>query len=187
QEADRQRAPRDSGSFTRSPEVSDLSKENADRVAASAAQVREVLVKDPGILVEIKRWVAKEATDNGQVVDDASLTDDAIFDRLERDVAFRSVATRLVERYGYLLPSVKPDSEIAKQQELVLKERARRLVQIEAQEDSEALRPRSGIEAEATGTERAACDSRRDENCAEQGSGRVLTRGSRARETQETE
>jgi len=39
-------------------------------VAASADQLKEVLVKDAGILVELKRWVAKEATDNGQIVED---------------------------------------------------------------------------------------------------------------------
>jgi len=110
----------------------ELSKDNSDRVAASTAQIREVLVKDTGLLVELKRWVAKEATDSGQIVDDSSLTDDAIFGRLERDVVFRSIATRLVQRYGYLLPSINPDSPIGKEQELVLKERARRLVQVEA-------------------------------------------------------
>jgi len=40
-------------------------------------------------MVELKRWVAKEATDSGQVVEDSSLTDQAIFERLEQDVAFR--------------------------------------------------------------------------------------------------
>src|SRR5713226_10716553 len=123
----------------RPPEPSDLAKENLERVAASAAQIQAVLIKDPGILVELKRWVAKEATDNGQIVEDFSLTDQTIFDRLERDITFRSIATRLVQRYGYLLPIINPDSEIGKEQELVLKERARRLVQIEAQEDSESL------------------------------------------------
>ena len=63
-----------------------------------------MLARDAGILVELKTWVAKEATDNGQVVDDSMLTDLAIFDRLDRDVEFRSVATRMVQRYGYLLP-----------------------------------------------------------------------------------
>jgi len=41
------------------------------RVAASATQIRSVLVKDEGLMVELKRWVAKEATDNGQVVEDS--------------------------------------------------------------------------------------------------------------------
>ncbi len=53
QEIDRQKAPRDPSSSFRSPDLSDLAKENLDRVAASADQLKEVLVKDAGILVEL--------------------------------------------------------------------------------------------------------------------------------------
>ncbi len=143
-------------------EPSDLTQENLGRVAASSSQIRAVLVKDEGLLVELKRWVAKEATDNGQVVEDSTLTDQSIFERLDQDVAFRSVATRLLQRYGYLTPTPNPDSDYAKEKELVLKERARRLVQIEAREDTEALQPqRNDREMERTST----CDPRRDEDC----------------------
>jgi protein involved in polysaccharide export with SLBB domain len=143
----------------------DLTQENLGRVAASAVQIRSVLVKDEGLMVELKRWVAKEATDNGQVVEDSSLTDQAIFERLEQDVAFRSVATRLLQRYGYLTPTPNPESDFAKQKELVLKERARRLVQIEAQEDTESLRPqKNDRDLERT----AMCDPRREEDCPQQ-------------------
>ncbi len=140
----------------------DLSQENLGRVAASAVQIRAVLVKNEGLLVELKRWTAKEATDNGQIVDDSSMTDQAIFDRLDRDLAFRSVATRLLRRYGYLMPTPNPDSDFAKENELVLKERARRLVQIEEQEDSDSLKPqRSDQDLERT----SVCDPRRYEDC----------------------
>src|SRR6516225_9215161 len=61
-------------------EASELAKDNNARVAASAVQIKDVLVKDAGIMVELKRWIAKEATDNGQIVEDVSLTDQAIFD-----------------------------------------------------------------------------------------------------------
>jgi len=190
QEPDRQRSqdPRtETRSFARRPELSELDKQNLGRVAASAAQIREVLGKDAGILVELKRWVAKEATDNGQVVEDASLTDDAIFERLDHDQEFRSIATRLVQRYGYLLPAINPDSPLAKEQELVQKERARRLVQIEAQEDSESLRPRQADEGVERETERASCDPRRDANCADQGTGRRSIRNLQRQGTQENE
>lgn len=146
----------------RTADVSDLAKDNLNRVAASSIQIRTVLLKDAGLLVELKRWVAKEATDNGQVVEDASLSDQAIFDRLDREVAFRSVATVLLQRYGYLLPSPNPDSSIAKEEDFVLKERARQFVQIEAQEDSESLRPdKNNQPVERTGT----CDPRQDTGC----------------------
>src|SRR6202165_4390245 len=183
QENDRQKAPRDPASSFRSTELSDLAKENLDRVAASADQLKEVLVKDAGILVELKRWVAKEATDNGQIVEDSSLTDQTIFDRLERDIAFRSVATRLVQRYGYLRPSINPDSEIGKQQELLLKERARRLVQIEAQEDSESLSPRQGEENEVRRAQDRQCDSQREGTCGEPSSNRTRFGSPRPAET----
>src|SRR5258705_10191591 len=106
----------------RADRLSDLAKENLQRVAASSSQLQTVLVKDPGILVELKRWVAKEATDNGQIVEDSALTDQAIFDRLDHDLGFRSVTTRLVQRYGYLLPSVNPDSDLGKEQDLIMKD-----------------------------------------------------------------
>lgn len=124
----------------RHDEISDLAKENSDRVAAAASQIQTVLAKDAGLLVELKEIVAKEATANGQIVDEAELTDQAIFDRLSRDAAFRGVATRLLRHYGYLLPTFNPDSEMAKQQDFVLKERARRLVQIEEKDSQQADR-----------------------------------------------
>ena len=128
QENDRRHASGYAAATTGRERVSDLAKENLERVAASSSLLQTVLIKDPGILVELKRWVAKEATDSGQVVDDNALTDQAIFDRLERDVAFRSIATQLVQRYGYLLPTLNPDSDVAKEQELILKQRARRML-----------------------------------------------------------
>jgi polysaccharide biosynthesis/export protein len=145
----------------RTPESSDLVKENLARVAASAVQVKAVLVKDPGLLVELKRWVAKEAGDNGQVLEDSAVSDQGIFERIEQDLEFRSVATRLVQRYGYLLPSVNPDSDAAKEQDLILKERARRLVQIEGQEDAQALQPRPEQKVERA----SGCDAERDADC----------------------
>jgi protein involved in polysaccharide export with SLBB domain len=123
--------------------TSELTKDNLDRVAASAAQLKAVLVRDTGLIVELKRWMAKEASDNGQVVADEDLTDAAVYERLTNDVKFRSIATRLVQKYGYLRPSINPESDMAKEQDLVLKERAKRMVQIEAQEDQAALQPQT--------------------------------------------
>ncbi len=163
-----QRTSPDSAPASLKSETFALEKENSDRVAASPEQIREILVKDPGLLVELKRWVSGEATSNGQVVDDADLTDHAIFDRLAEDVVFRGVATRILQRYGYLRPAVNPDSELGKERELVLKERARRLVQIEAQEDAESIkRPGENDEVQRTTQRKGMCDPRRDENCDE--------------------
>jgi polysaccharide export outer membrane protein len=167
---EQERPRRDTGdiSVPRRPEPSDLAKDNFNRVAANATEIKAVLAKDSGLLVELKRWVAKEATDNGQIVDDATLNDQAIFDRLAQDVEFRSVATRLLQRYGYLMPTVNPDSQYAKEQDLILKERARHLVQVESQEDSGASRPN---DLQRTGKRDSDCsDPAEDRDCNSQNS-----------------
>jgi len=73
-------------------------------------------------------------------------------------------------------PSVNPDSEIGKEQELVLKERARRLVQIEAQEDAQSMTPRQGAEQgeenEARKAQSRECDPQRERSAANPRPGR---------------
>ncbi|HEV2617923.1 MAG TPA: SLBB domain-containing protein [Candidatus Acidoferrales bacterium] len=109
-----------------------------NRVAASTAQIEAVLHTNPGLMVELKAWVAKDATDHGQLISDSDLTDAAIFDRLETDIEFRSVATRLLQKYGYLLPKVNPDSPQAKQQELLTQERTKWLAQDQEEQLTQA-------------------------------------------------
>lgn len=114
--------------------TSELGRQNLNRVAASADKIEEVLHGDIGLMVELKNWIAKEATDQGQVVVDADLTDDAVFQRLRTDVEFRSVATRLLQRYGYLTPQVNPDSAEGKEQELLIKQRAEWITQLQGED-----------------------------------------------------
>jgi protein involved in polysaccharide export with SLBB domain len=167
------RVSRGSYASAENNQLSDLAKDNLDYVAASSVQIREVLVKDAGLLVELKRYVAKEASDNGQVVQESNLSDQAIFARLDRDIKFRAVATRLLQRYGYLLPSPNPDSDYAKEQDFVLKERARRLVQIEAQEDAESLKPENADQSERDVERTSSCDPEGDQNCERPGTQRL--------------
>jgi len=166
QQSDQKRIPENAPAIQRQQAgQSELEKENLNYVAAAPALIKEVLIKDPGLLVELKRWIARDASDNGQVVSEEDLTDNAVFDRLTTDVTFRSIATRLVQRYGYLRPSFNPDSELGKEQELMLKERVRRQAQIEAQEDAEALKPQK---TEASETKTVPCDLNETRDCAEE-------------------
>lgn len=93
------------------PPSSQLAQANLKRVAAPVEEIRAVLQRDVGLMVELKRWIAKDAADHGQVIDEADLSDPAIYDRLTRDVEFRSIATRLLQRYGFLVPKPNPGSE----------------------------------------------------------------------------
>jgi polysaccharide biosynthesis/export protein len=108
---------------------SDLARQNLNFVAASAMQIKAILLEDPGLMVALKAWVAQDATDHGQMLNEADLTDGAIYDRLEVDVEFRSMATRLVQRFGYLVPQLDPNSQQGQQQALVMQERAKLIAQ----------------------------------------------------------
>lgn len=140
--------------------ISDLGRENQSRVAATAAEIKAVLLKDAGLVVELKRWLAKDATDHGQVITDADLTNDAIFERLEGDIQFRSVATMLVQRYGYLVPKLNPDSELSKERELLVQERLKWLAQNQEEQLSQA-RQRSTMNLPNAG----ACDQQAEVTC----------------------
>ena len=145
--------------------ISELAIGNYDRVAASVLEIKEVLLGNPGLMVELKRLIAQEASDGGQIVNDDDLTNQAVFDRLAADVGFRAAATRLLQRYGYLLPKVNPDSDAAKEQDLILKERARRLVQIESQEDMNSSQRQTLDRTRGT---QESCSPRYDTSCSEQ-------------------
>jgi polysaccharide biosynthesis/export protein len=139
---------------------SELGQENLSRVAASAADIKAVLLKDTGLLVELKRWVARDATGHGQIISDADLTDEAMFDRLETDVAFRSVATLLVQKYGYLVPKLNPESQAAKEHELLVQERVKWLAQAQ-EEELAAARQKSRGNMRNT----AMCDPQMEGDC----------------------
>ena len=133
---------------------SELAKDNLDRVAASESQITAVLNANPGLFVELKRWIAKDAADRGQIVKDSDLTDSAILLRLASDLRFRAAATRVLESFGYLLPKANPDSEVGREQAALEQERIRELVTTE--------------QAQAQRSQLAKCDSsfdRSDPNC----------------------
>src|SRR6202040_3180259 len=117
---------------------SNLALQNLKQVAGSASEIKAVLTKDPGLMVELKRWVAKDATEHGQVIGESELSDYAIFDRLGTDVEFRSVATALLQKYGYLLPKLNPESDQAKEQELLRIERTKWMAQAEEEQRGQA-------------------------------------------------
>jgi len=106
---------------------SDWATDNLDLVSASAAQIRDVLGKNPGLMVELKRLMAKQAIERGQIVTERDMTDSAMLDRLENDARFRALATRLLQRYAYLTPQINEQSPQGQEEELARKARAARI------------------------------------------------------------
>src|SRR5260370_21592988 len=101
--------------------------DNLDRVAATAEQRVEVVNHDAGLMVELKRAIAQDAGESGQILEESDLSEGAVTERLREDLRTRVLATRLLQRYGYLLPKVNPDSELAAENNLRMRARAQQL------------------------------------------------------------
>ena len=135
----------------------DIIADNLDRVAASAGQILDVLNREAGLMVELKRLLAQEAGESGQILEESDLTDTAVAERLSSDLRARVLATRLLRRYGYLVPRLNPDSDLKVEQSLLQQERAKILARA-------AERPDTLGEYLSHG-ENAACDTLRDPEC----------------------
>ena len=135
----------------------DLATDNLDRVAATAEQILEFLNKDAGLMVEFKKLLARDAGSAGQLLDETDLTDAAVIERLNEDLRARVLATRLLQRYGYLLPKVNPDSDLAAEHNLVLQDRASAIAHaVQTGAEPRALPPM---------TQMTNCDSELSSNC----------------------
>ena len=136
----------------------DIISDNLDRVAASADQILEVVNKEAGLMVELKRLLAQDAGVSGQILEEADLTDGAVAERLHSDLRSRVLATRLLQRYGYLVPRLNPDSDLEAEQRLVRQERAQILAR--------AAERRETPGETSTASRSAACDPRNAAECA---------------------
>ncbi|HEX5411817.1 MAG TPA: SLBB domain-containing protein [Terriglobia bacterium] len=114
--------------------LSSLAQQNLDYVAASAPDIERVLEEQPGLLVELQHWVARDAADHGQMVDEQQMSKDGIYARLGNDLKFRAVATRLLQSYGYLTPEVNPNSKMGREQQLQLAAEQKRIDQMPTQQ-----------------------------------------------------
>ena len=107
---------------------------NLDQVAASTSDIRAVLSTNPGLMIEVKRLLALQATERGQILTQSDLTNQAVYDKLQSDLKFRSYVTRLLQRYGYLTPAVNPNSVLGQEQQILIQQRALQLARLEQQQ-----------------------------------------------------
>src|SRR5204863_3293024 len=136
----------------------DIISDNLDRVAASADQILEVVNKEAGLMVELKRLLAQDAGVSGQILEESDLTDVAVAERLRSELRARVLATRLLQRYGYLVPRLNPDSDLDAEQKLVRQERAQVLARAAERRDS--------LGETATASRNGGCDLRSVPECA---------------------
>src|SRR5258708_4283261 len=108
-------------------------------------------------MVELKRLLAQDAGASGQILEEEDLTDGAVAERLGSDLRARVLATRLLQRYGYLVPRLNPDSDLGAEQKLVRQERAQMLARAAERRDS--------LGETTTAGRNAGCDPRTDSEC----------------------
>lgn len=121
------------------PNLPDIISDNLDRVSTTAEQILQIVDRDPGMMVELKQRFAEDAGRSGQILEETDLSDAAISDRLRQDLHTRVMATRLLQHYGYLLPKVNPDSDLAAEHNLEMRARVQELER--AAEPHEASQP----------------------------------------------
>jgi hypothetical protein len=66
--------------------TAEIISDNLDQVADTAEQILDVLNKDPGMMVEFKSELAKDAGSSGQILDESDLSEEAISELLQRDL-----------------------------------------------------------------------------------------------------
>src|SRR5258708_16644118 len=76
---------------TGTAQISELGRENLSRAAASATDIKAVLIKDAGLMVELKRWISKDATGHGQIIGDSDMTHKPILYHHPVDLQFPTI------------------------------------------------------------------------------------------------
>jgi protein involved in polysaccharide export with SLBB domain len=71
-------------------------------VSLSAATIIDILLQEPGLLLEVKRLLVSRAYEQGRLLDPADVTDDALFQLLRDDNNVRVLATQEIERREYV-------------------------------------------------------------------------------------
>lgn len=71
-------------------------------VSLSAAAISEILRREPGLLLEVKRLLVRKAYEQGRLIVPVELTDDALFQLLREDDNVRILATEEIEKREYV-------------------------------------------------------------------------------------
>ena len=74
------------------------------KISLSAGAIIEILRREPGLLLEVKRLLVRKAYEQGRLLDPADLTDDALFQLLREDDNVRVLATEEIESREYVRP-----------------------------------------------------------------------------------
>lgn len=72
------------------------------KISLSAATISDILRREPGLLLEVKRVLVRKAYEQGRLLDPADLTDEALYQLLRVDDNVRILATQEIEKREYV-------------------------------------------------------------------------------------
>src|SRR5581483_9801337 len=93
---------RDGDSGRGQPPIDSAELQAEREVSLSADKVVEILRREPGLLLEVKKMLVKEAYDQGRILASEDLTDEAVFALVRGDANIRALATRQIVERGYI-------------------------------------------------------------------------------------
>jgi protein involved in polysaccharide export with SLBB domain len=76
--------------------------ETEPKISLSAAAISDILRREPGLLLAVKRVLVRKAYEQGRLLDPADLTDDALYELLRVDDNVRILATLEIEKREYV-------------------------------------------------------------------------------------
>lgn len=111
-------------------------------VALSPDRIIDLLRREPGLLLEIKKMLVRKAYEQGRILDPVDLTDDALFGLLREDHNICVLATQEIEDRSYV--RAKPTKEqIKRLQETGAQYGATRLTEAQSQSRADAVQKSS--------------------------------------------
>jgi protein involved in polysaccharide export with SLBB domain len=88
-----------------------------ETVSLSAEQIIEILRREPGLLLAVKKALVREAFAQGRLIEAADLQDEALYGSLREDDHVRVLATREIEARKYVRAKPTPEEEQAQEKQ----------------------------------------------------------------------
>src|SRR3981081_4060814 len=81
----------------------DRAEEEAEQmVSLSASSITQILLREPGLMLAVKKTLVRRAYEQGRLLDPVDLTDEALFQLLRDDANVRTLITREIADRSYV-------------------------------------------------------------------------------------
>ncbi len=123
------------GPQTRVPDADPTNTDQAE-VSLSAESIIGILSREPGLTLQVKRMLVKKAAEQGRILYESELTDEALFDLIRKSPSIRALATQEIASRGYVTvrPTLEETEKLKRQQQREELEQKRRALDLEREQ-----------------------------------------------------